>query len=143
MPFATIIDYLDEHAGAFTALLTLALVAVTIYYAIQNYRMVGEMAKARRATIRPTLAIEFHRIGPTAITVAVRNVGPGAALDIDVRMIYVPARDSGELVERRWRRKVLMSGEQYDFFPPGALDGNLNALPATYPGSTDRGGWVA
>jgi hypothetical protein len=37
---ATAVNYLDEHSGAFTAFLTAVLIAVTIYYAVQNARMV-------------------------------------------------------------------------------------------------------
>jgi hypothetical protein len=36
---ATVIDYLDRHAGALTALLTAVLIIVTVYYALQNRRM--------------------------------------------------------------------------------------------------------
>jgi hypothetical protein len=132
---ATAIDYLDKHAGAFTALLTLALVAVTIYYAVQNRRMVGEMKAARNAAILPKLALEFHRLGPAAMTVAIRNVGPGAALNVDTRVVFEPITegDSGAAREEfRWRRNILAPGEQYDFLPPGDLNDNLNSLPQRY-----------
>jgi hypothetical protein len=87
---ATIIDYLDDHAGAFTALLTAVLIAVTTYYAAQNRRMVKEMAATRELSILPKLALEFLRLGPTAMDVLVKNVGPGPALDIEVRLILEP-----------------------------------------------------
>jgi hypothetical protein len=50
---AEVIDYLDEHSGSMTALLTLALVLVTIYYTSQNRRMVHEMAATRKLTVLP------------------------------------------------------------------------------------------
>ena len=132
IPSATVIEYLDDHAGAFTALLTAALILVTTYYAVQNRRMVKEMARTRELSILPKLALEFHRLGPTAMTVAVVNVGPGAALAIDVRMIYEPSDEGGHDEERRWWQNVLASGERRDFMPPGELNGNLNTLTATY-----------
>jgi len=60
--------------------LTAVLVFVTIYYAIQNRRMAQEMRRAREALIRPKLALDFHRLGPTAMTLGVKNIGPGQPL---------------------------------------------------------------
>lgn len=93
--------------------------------------MVGEMAEARRVAVLPKLALEFHRLGPTAVSMAVRNVGPGAALMIDVRLIWEPSHEAAR-IESRWRRNVVASGERFDFLPPGTLDGNINSLPADY-----------
>jgi hypothetical protein len=131
-PVATIIDYLDRHAGAFTALLTLALIVVTIFYAWQNWRMVCEMKKSRDAAITPKLGLEFLRLGPTAMTVAIRNVGPGAAFAIDVRLVYDPIAEGDPTDEQPWRYNMLTSGEQRDLIPPGDLNDNLNRLPRTY-----------
>jgi hypothetical protein len=125
------LDFLDEHQGAAAALLTAALVLVTIYYALQNRQMVIEMRRSRDLAILPKLALDFHRLGPTAVTVAIKNVGPGAALDIDISMIWEPLA-AGERIDRRWRRNVLAPGEQADFMPPGTLNGNINSLPAHY-----------
>lgn len=130
-PTATIITYLDAHEGAFVAILTLALVLVTIYYAIQNQRMVGEMAAGRRQAVLPKLAIGLHRLAPTVVTIAIKNVGLGAALGIDLRMIYEPLA-GGQAKEVRWRWPMLGPGEQFDFMPPGELNNNLNTMPATY-----------
>lgn len=131
MHFATVIDYLDKHAGALTATLTLVLIVVTVYYAIQTARTVAEMRRTREAAILPKLALEFHRLGPTAMTVAVVNVGPGAGVDIDLEVIY-EKKDGTNSEKRRWRQNVLASGEQRDFLPPGDLNDNLNTLTATY-----------
>jgi hypothetical protein len=131
-PTATIINYLDHHEGAFVAILTLALVLVTIYYALQNQRMVREMASARRQAVFPRLVLGFHRLGPDVLTVAIKNAGLGAALGIDVRMIY-ERLDGSDQKEVRWRWPILTPGEQVDFMPPGVdLQGNLNSIPATY-----------
>lgn len=131
-PLATFIDTLDHHQGAATAILTAALVAVTIYYAIQNRAMVKEMKHARDAALLPKLALDFHRLGPTAMTLAIRNVGPGAAIDVDVRAVWDPVAD-GAAPEQPWRRNILAPGEQADFMPPGeTINDNINTLPATY-----------
>jgi hypothetical protein len=132
VPSATIINYLDDHAGAFTALLTLALVLVTSYYAVQNHRMVLEMRRTRNAAVLPKLALEFHRLGPAAMTVEIRNVGPGAALDLDVRVVFEPREGDQAEPEFRWRRNILSPGEQADFMHPGELNDSINTLPATY-----------
>jgi hypothetical protein len=129
---ATVIGYLDDHAGAFTAILTLALVAVTIFYAIQNRRMVLEMQRTRNAAVLPKLAVDFHRLAPTAMTVAVLNVGPGAALDVDLRVVFEPVSDGGDASEFRWRRNVLAPGERADFMKPGQVNDSLNTIPASY-----------
>ena len=93
MAFATLIDSLDRHQGASTAILTAALVLVTAVYAWQNRKMVREMKHARDATILPKLALEFHRLGPNVVDLAIRNVGPGAAIEIDVRTEWVPTAE--------------------------------------------------
>jgi hypothetical protein len=132
MPLASFIDTLDKHQGTSTAVLTAVLVIVTIYYAAQNHAMVKEMKRARDAALLPKLALDFHRLGPTAMTIGIKNVGPGAALDIDVRTLWDPIA-AGTVPERRWRRSILVPGEQADFMPPGeTLNDSLNSLPARY-----------
>jgi hypothetical protein len=132
VPLASFIDWLDKHQGASTAFLTLALVGVTIYYAVQNRAMVREMKRAHDAAIAPKLALDFHRLAPVVITLEVENVGPGAAFDVDVRIFWDRATD-GEAVEgMRWRQNVFTPGELADFFPPGDLNGNLNVIPVEF-----------
>lgn len=127
------IDWLNANQGAATVLLTLALVAVTAYYAVQNRRVVRELASTRELSVLPKLALEFLRLGPTAMDVAIRNVGTGPALDIEVALIFEPlAGGEGTRDERRWRRNILVPGEHKDFFPPGPLNDNLNRLPDEY-----------
>jgi hypothetical protein len=126
-----IVDYLDRHFGAASVLLTIVLIGVTAYYATQNRRMVKEMAKTRDLSVMPKLALEFHRLGPTAMDVAIRNVGPGTAIGVDVRLIFEPV-GGGPVGERRWRHNILVPGEQRDFLPPGGLTDNVNTLPAAF-----------
>jgi hypothetical protein len=61
---------------------TLGLIAVTLAYVIFNWRMVREMRETRKLSVLPKLAIRFTRVGPAHALVAVKNVGPGAALDV-------------------------------------------------------------
>jgi hypothetical protein len=132
MLLATLIDELDRHQGASTAILTAALVLVTSFYAWQNRAMAREMKRARDATILPKLALDFHRLGPNVVELAIRNVGPGAALDIDVRTEWVPIAPGQTTPQTRWRRNLLSPGEQVELAPPGDLSANMNHLPSTY-----------
>jgi hypothetical protein len=129
MALANVIDFLDKHQGASTAILTGALVLVTVIYAWQNRKMVREMKHARDAAILPKLALEFHRLGPNVVDLAIRNVGPGAAIDIDVRTEWVPIAEDATAPGARWRRNLLSPSEQVELFPPGDLGGNLDSLP--------------
>lgn len=142
MALASLIDFLDKHQGAATAILTAALVLVTVVYAWQNRRMVREMKHARDATILPKLALEFHRLGPNVVDLAIRNVGPGAALDIDVKTEWVLTAAAESAPGARWRRNLLSPGEQVELFPPGDLGGNLDSLPERFTEVRLRGTMV-
>jgi hypothetical protein len=115
-----------------TVILTAALVLITAYYAWTNRRVLEEMGAAREAAVLPKLALEFHRLGPTVVDLAIRSVGPGAALDIDVAVEWVPADEDAKAPTIRWRRNLLSPGEQVELFPPGDLNGNLDTLPTIY-----------
>lgn len=71
-------------------------------------------------------------LGPTAMTVAIRNVGPGAAFEIAVRLRFIPVADGTAPEERELRLAVLSSDDQRDYLPPGELNDNLNTLTADY-----------
>lgn len=128
--FATFIDYLDNHQGAATVILTAALVGVTSYYAAQNRRMVKEMAATRELSILPKLAVELRRVGPSFAMAEIRNVGPGPALEIDIHLSFEPISDGGPREERRWRRNLLAPDERREFMPPELVC--LDELVATY-----------
>lgn len=129
--FGSVIQYLDDHAGAFAALLTTVLIAVNVIYTILNQHVVREMQRARALAILPKLGVDLHWLGPTAVEVALKNVGPGAALDVDVTLIFEPV-GAVPRVERRWRKNVFVSGEQHQFFPPDELNDSINTLPDRY-----------
>lgn len=97
-------------------ILTAVLVVVTAYYAWQTFQMVGEMRASREVAVLPKLAIELATIGPNAVDVALMNVGPGPALDVDVSLRFEP-RDGVELeaFDVRWKASVMASGDQQQF----------------------------
>lgn len=132
MVYATILGFFDKHQGSSTVILTAALVAVTAFYAWQNRKMVSEMKKARDAAILPKLALDFHPIGPDVVDLAIRNVGPGAAIDIDIRTEWVPVDASAPAPGARWRRNIMSPGEEVQLFLPTKGDRNLKALSETY-----------
>jgi hypothetical protein len=129
---ASALNTLDHHSGSATVLLTAALVLVTAYYAWTNRRVVQEMKAARDATLLPKLALDFHRLGPNVVDLAIRNVGPGAALDIEVEVEWVPVDASTNAPTIPWRRNLMSPGEQVELAPPGELNGNLDVLPGAY-----------
>jgi hypothetical protein len=131
MVTATVTTYLDNHSGAATVLLTAILVVINAYYAFQNWQLRQETRKGRAEAIRPKLALEFHRLAPTVTTIAVRNVGPGVAFAVDVKIAFVP-HEGDAASEQRWRANILESGAQGDFMPPGDLNDNLNGLPSMF-----------
>lgn len=132
MRLATIFDTLDGHSGSTSAILTAALVLVTGYYAITNRRVLMEMKAARDAALLPKLALEFHRLGPNVVDLAIRNVGPGAALNVDVHVEWLPADQAASPTRVHWRRNLFSPGEQAELAPPGDLNGNLGHLPTLF-----------
>jgi hypothetical protein len=110
------------------AVLTLALVVITAYYAWQNRKMVNEMQLAREAASLPHLTLCFEPLGPMNVMVGLVNLGPGAAVAIDV-IIEFHARAGADFSteSRRWRGELLASGRQRDSFVPDA-DGSMMSI---------------
>ena len=98
--------------------LTSVLVGITAFYAWQNYRMANEMRAAREVAVLPKLALHLGMVGPAHGFVYLSNVGPGAALDIDIGITFVPHEGSADSqVEHRWSATVMAPGETHHFFP--------------------------
>lgn len=117
-PFADVITYLDRHQGSMSLFATLGLIAVTFAYVLINRRMVAEMAQTRKLTVLPKLAIRFTRVGPMHALVAVKNVGPGAALDVRMTLTFVPRDPSKQQPDvRAWRINLMPPGDEHDFLP--------------------------
>lgn len=99
--------------------LTLALVVITGYYAWQNRNMVSEMRLARIANTQPHVTLCFEALSPTQVMVGLVNLGPGAALAIDIELTFHPRPEgtfAGEC--RRWRGELLVAGAQREFLVP-------------------------
>ena len=92
--------------------------AITGFYAYQNYRMANEMRAAREVSVLPKLSLHLGMVAPTLGFIYLSNVGPGAALDIDISVVFVPRRGASEpTVTRRWSATVMAPGETHHFFP--------------------------
>lgn len=76
----TTLDYLTGGL----ALFTLLLVAATFY-------MGREMTKTRRLSAQPQLALHITMIGKMVAAPALTNIGAGAAVGVDLRLVFVPA----------------------------------------------------
>jgi hypothetical protein len=95
--------------------LTLALVVITAYYALQTRQTVEEMRRARGIAVLPRLVISIKVLGAGNGWPQITNVGPGAAIDVDARMTLEP---SGPDVP--WQSHVIAPDEAHELFVPNA-----------------------
>jgi hypothetical protein len=101
-----------------TEILTAVLVVITGFYAWQNLRMANEMRAARGVSVLPKLGISLGMVGPQHGFVYVTNVGPGAALDVDIRLVFEPLdNEPHHRMETHWTASVIAAGETQDFMP--------------------------
>jgi hypothetical protein len=99
-------------------ILTGFLAAAALVYAGFAGWAAWEMRETRRLSVRPKLALQVLPHGPTHGHLALKNLGPGAALEVDVTLRFEPLGES-----RPWRTDVLVPGEQAEFeFPSPAVD---------------------
>ena len=104
-----------------TEILTGALVLITAYYAWQNFRMVQEMRAARAAAIQPRLVPTVAHLPAGHANLRVINVGPGAALDVDIHLNLDP--NSPDI---HYTTSVIPTGEFHDFMIPS--DGGVETV---------------
>lgn len=107
----TTLDFLT----AALALFTLLLVGATVY-------MGKEMRATRKLNVQPELALDLTMISKMVAAPAITNIGAGAALDVDLRIEFVPV-GSGAAVMRGWRTRLIVAGERHVFMPPLTPDG--------------------
>ena len=107
------------------------LVLVTGYYAWQAKRTADEMRSARLLSLLPKLVLDIEMIGPTYGDVVVRNVGPGAAIDADLTLIFEGSEAAGR-EEREWLAHVIAPGEDHEFLPAHGI-GGMDDLVAKHP----------
>ena len=119
------------------AIAIVVLVAVTIYYALQTRAMAIEMRSTRLLNVAPRLALGIAMPAPTFGQLTVTNVGAGAALDVDVELIFNPAPGvPGDT--RRWLEHLVLPLERH-VFDPGADVHSMDDFIARYPTATLRG----
>jgi hypothetical protein len=107
-------------SAALGAVLTAVLVAVTAYYAWQNRQMVLEMRATRNAHLRPHLVPTLHPLVAGLCWLRLANVGPGAALKVNVDIALEP----GDW-RRHWEMPVVTAGEAHDFVPRDTATGSV------------------
>lgn len=90
-----------------------ALVLVTLFYAIPTWRTVAEMRRTRLLSIRPRVALDVKNLGAGLGLITVGNIGQGPATDVHAVLTF---EGFGE------RRKVafhtLSPGEMHQFIAP-------------------------
>ena len=121
---ATAAEWITAGFTVVLAAFTAALVVVTGRYVEQTRLLVGEtrasreeMRADRLQRVRPHFAMEFERLGGTAATLSVSNLGEGAALDSELTISFIPL-EAGDPDVRRWQPPVVASGHRQRFFPP-------------------------
>jgi hypothetical protein len=97
---------------------TLVLVLITAYNAWQTHRMVREMRDSRVAAHRPRIipVIEYDEAKRGFIWI--ENLGPGAALDIDVTLTFEPRSRPFRL-----RCNLLRAGDRRNWNPSSSHEG--------------------
>jgi hypothetical protein len=100
------------------AILTGVLAAAALVYAGFAGWTAWEMRETRRLSIRPKLALQVLPHGPTYGHLGLKNLGQGAALEVDVTLTFEPLGES-----RLWRTDVLAPGEQAEFKFPSTAAG--------------------
>jgi hypothetical protein len=99
-------------------ILTGLLAAAALVYAGFAGWAAWEMRETRRLSIRPKLALQVLPHGLNHGHLALTNLGPGAALEVDVMLTFEPLGES-----RPWRTDILVPGERAEFmFPSPAVD---------------------
>lgn len=103
--------------------LTAALVLVTAVYAYFTARMVTEQREGRLLSIRPTIALDIAMRSGTLGEIAVRNLGPGHAVGLELVFTFEP------LPERRsWTAHTILAGDERRLQPPKS-DAGLMHMP--------------
>ena len=128
-----VIDFLDSHSGAVTAIATVVLVCITGYYAQQTGRLV-------KATNTPKIAIylAYDEMHFNCGYICVENIGTGPAHDVQFKTdlsfnLYDSESSEGETLENVG---FIKNGIKY--LPPGqknqswmSLHGRLEGLEHT------------
>ena len=93
--------------------LSAALLSATVVYVVYTARMATEMRRARLLSVQPHLLLDISMLGPMYGMVSITNVGPGAAVDVDLSIVFEPV---GE--RRPWRALRMLPHESAEFGLP-------------------------
>jgi hypothetical protein len=91
----------------------IALVLVTLAYAIPTWRMVNELRRTRLLTILPRVALDVKHLGAGIGFITVGNIGKGPAIDVRGTLAFEGLRDSREVSFH-----ILSEGETHSFLTP-------------------------
>jgi hypothetical protein len=82
------IDWLNANTGLLNVVFTMVVALSTVVYAVLTAKLVGETRRMRRAQTNPQLAIHAtsSEFGLNFMTLVVRNVGPAAAHDVNLKL---------------------------------------------------------
>ena len=75
------------------------------------------MTEARLLSVRPHVVVEAVVASPTYGVLGIRNLGPGYATDLRVKLAYEPLD-----IVREWAWPVLAPGEDHQFIIPDPID---------------------
>lgn len=95
------------------------LVLITGYYAWQTRRTVMEMHASRLLVMMPKIVLDLEMADPIIARIAVRNVGSGPALDLDITVTFnARALGGAQSESRHWATAFVAAGEHHELLPP-------------------------
>jgi hypothetical protein len=97
-----------------TALSSALLAILTLLYIFQNNKIIEEMRQARKTQFLPHIKANLARVAPTYFPLELMNVGAGAAVDVDVRIIFV-GREEGTDRVIQWAHPMFAPGMRERF----------------------------
>ena len=80
------ISWLNQNAGATTAILTAAYVITTIIITIFNYKTIREMQLSREQLIKPQIVISFETRRKGLLCIVLRNLGGSVATNLNISL---------------------------------------------------------
>lgn len=103
-------------------LLTAALAMFTLLLVLATVYMGKEMRATRRLAIQPQLVLDLTMISKMVAAPVLTNIGAGAAVDVDLKLVFVPTPGAKD-VARAWRTRLIVPGERHVFMPPLTAQG--------------------
>lgn len=112
-----ITDWLSDPLWV-SVLVTVVLVGINAFYAIQMRQTINEMEKARKTEFMPNIRAELTFLGPVFLLLRMANVGKGPAIDVKAEISFSPSNET-----RLWEQGTMSPDESIRIFlPDGSLD---------------------